>query len=99
MPKFKYIMVRAAVIDEYYEIEADSEAEALDICFDGNYGDPIKTEFVDWRDDEWQVADTEPIDPLYRMVKDYASKPDYFVNESGLKIDAITGDMYSKEIG
>jgi hypothetical protein len=33
------------------------------------------------------------------MVKDYASKPDYFVNESGLKIDAITGEMYSKEIG
>jgi hypothetical protein len=40
---------------------------------DGNYGDPIKTEFVDWRDDEWQVADTELIDPLYRMVKDYKS--------------------------
>jgi hypothetical protein len=99
MSKFKYIMVRAAVIDEYYEIEADSESEAVEIVMDGDYGDPIKTEFVDWRDDEWQVADTEPIDPLYRMVKDYASKPEYFINESGLKIDAITGEMYSKEIG
>ena len=73
MPKFKYIMVRAAVIDEYYEIEADSESEALEIAMDGNYGDPFKTEFVDWRDDEWQVADTEEIEPLYRMVKDYKS--------------------------
>jgi hypothetical protein len=71
MPKFKYIMVRAAVIDEYYEIEADSESEALDLVMDGDYGDPIKTEFVDWRDDEWQVADTEEIEPLYRMIKDY----------------------------
>jgi hypothetical protein len=99
MPSFKYIIVRAAVIDEYYEIEADSEQEAVEMAMDGDYGDPIKTEFVDWRDDEWQVADTEPIDPLYRMVKDYASKPEYFINESGLKIDAITGEMYSKEIG
>ena len=71
MPKFKYILVRAAVIDEYYEIEADSEEEALEVAMDGSYGDPIKTEFVDWRDDEWQVADTEPIEPLYRMIKDY----------------------------
>jgi len=99
MPKFKYIIVRAAVIDEYYEIEADSEQEAVEMAMDGDYGDPIKTEFVDWRDDEWQVADTEPIDPLYRMVKDYTLSPAYFVNESGLKIDVVTGDMYSKEIG
>jgi hypothetical protein len=73
MPKFKYVLVRAAVIDEYYEIEADSEEEALEVAMDGSYGDPIKTEFVDWRDDEWQVADTEEIEPLYRMIKDYKS--------------------------
>jgi hypothetical protein len=73
MPRFKYILVRAAVIDEYYEIEADSEAEALEIAYDGNYGDPVKTEFIDWRDDSYQVADVEEIEPLYRMVKDYKS--------------------------
>ena len=73
MPKFKYVMVRAAVIDEYYEIEADSEAEALEIAYDGNLGDPVKTEFVDWRDDSYQVVETEVIDPLYVMVKDYKS--------------------------
>ena len=73
MPRFKYILVRAAVIDEYYEIEADSESEALEIAYDGGYGDPVKTEFVDWRDDSYQVADVEEIEPLYRMVKDYKS--------------------------
>jgi hypothetical protein len=73
MPRFKYVLVRAAVIDEYYEIEADSEAEALEIAYDGNLGDPVKTEFVDWRDDSYQVVETEVIDPLYVMVKDYKS--------------------------
>ena len=71
MPKFKFTLVRAAVIDEYYEIEADSEEEAKSIAFDGNYGDPVRTEFVDWRDDEWTAVDCEDIEPLYRMVKDY----------------------------
>jgi len=71
VPKFKYILVRAAVIDEYYEVEADSEEEALSMAYDGNLGDPVKTEFIDWRDDEYQIADTEEIEPLYQMVKDY----------------------------
>lgn len=71
MPKFKFTLCRAAVIDEYYEIEADSEEEAKSIAFDGNYGDPVRTEFVDWRDDEWTAVDCEDIEPLYRMVKDY----------------------------
>jgi hypothetical protein len=71
MPKAIYTLVRAAVIDEYYEIEADSEEQALEIASDGNLPDPVKTEFIDWRDDEYQVADVEVIEPLYRMVKDY----------------------------
>ena len=71
MATHKYILVRAAVIDEYYEVEADSETEALEYAYDGNLGDPVRTEFVDWRDDEYQVAETEVIDPLYVMVKDY----------------------------
>ena len=71
MARYKFTMVRAAVIDEYYEIEADSEDEAREIAFDGGYGDPVRTEFVDWRDDEWSTVDCEENDPLYRMVKDY----------------------------
>ena len=74
MAKFKFTLCRAAVIDEYYEIEADSEEEALSLALDGNYGDPVRTEFVDWRDDEYQVCDEELIEPLYRMVKDYDPK-------------------------
>ena len=70
MPKFKFTLCRAAVIDEYYEIEADSEEEALSSALDGNYGDPVRTEFVDWRDDEFSAVDCEDIEPLYRMVKD-----------------------------
>lgn len=73
MPKFKFTLVRAAVIDEYYEIEADSEEEALSLALDGNYGDPVRTEFVDWRDDEFSAVDCEDLEPLYRMVKDYKS--------------------------
>ena len=73
MPKYKFTICRAAVIDEYYEIEADSEEEALSTAADGNYGDPVRTEFVDWRDDEFSAVDCEDIDPLYRMVKDYKS--------------------------
>ena len=73
MATHKFYLVRAAVIDEYYEVEADSESEALEIAYDGNLGDPYKTEFVDWRDDEYQVVESEVIDPLYVMVKDYKS--------------------------
>lgn len=71
MPRAIYTLVRAAVIDEYYEVEADSEEEALEVAYDGNLGDPVRTEFMDWRDDEYSVVETEVIEPLYRMVKDY----------------------------
>ena len=71
MPRAIYTLVRAAKIDEYYEIEADSEEEALKIAYDGELPDPVRTEFLDWADDEYMVADEELIEPLYRMVKDY----------------------------
>jgi hypothetical protein len=71
MAKFKFTLARSAVIEEYYEIEADSEEEAMNIAYDGCYGEPVRTEFVDWRDDEWTAVDCEVIEPLYKMVKDY----------------------------
>lgn len=71
MAKYKFTIVRAAIIDEYYEIEADSEEEAKAIAYDGNYGDPVRTEFIDWRDDEWNAVDCEDLEPLYQMVKGY----------------------------
>ena len=71
MARFKFTLCRAAVIDEYYEIEADSEAEALSVALEGGLGEPVRTEFVDWRDDEFSAVDCEDIEPLYRMVKEY----------------------------
>ena len=73
MATHKFILVRAARIDEYYEVEADSKEEALEIAYDGNLADPFKTEFIDWSDDEYAVVESEVIDPLYVMVKDYKS--------------------------
>ena len=73
MATHKYTLVRAAIIDEYYEVEANSETEALEIAYDGNLADPFKTEFRDWRDDQYEVVESEVIDPLYVMVKDYKS--------------------------
>lgn len=73
MPKMIVTLVRAAVIDEYYEVEVDSPEEALSLAYDGALPDPYRTEFVDWRDDEYQVADVQELDPLYVMVKDYKS--------------------------
>ena len=73
MATHKFTLVRAARIDEFYEIEADSESQALEIAYDGCLGEPIRTEFIDWHDDEYQVVDVEVIDPLYVMVKDYKS--------------------------
>jgi hypothetical protein len=71
MARFKFTVCRAAVIDEYYEIEADSEEEALSIAYDGNLGEPVRTEFVDWRDDEYSAVDCEETCKLYNMVKEY----------------------------
>ena len=74
MPKAIYTLVRAAGVGEYYEVEADSPEQALEIAYDGALPDPYRTEFIDWRDDEYQIADEELIEPLYRMVKDYDPK-------------------------
>ena len=73
MPKMIVTLCRAAVIDAYYELEVDSEEEALVIAYDGGLGDPVRTEFIDWRDDEYQIVNVEQQDPLYVMVKDYKS--------------------------
>jgi hypothetical protein len=93
MAKFKFILVRAAVIDEHYEIEADSPEEALEMAYDGNLPDPFHTEFIDWRDDEYQIADTEVIEPLYRMVKDYRN-PKYQLTEEEKDLIVKAGPVF-----
>lgn len=70
MPKYRYEITRRSIICETYWVEADSEEEALEICQNGSAEDP-QLEFIDWYDDNYEVEDTECIDPLYRMVKDH----------------------------
>jgi hypothetical protein len=70
MPKFKFQISRRSITLETYWIEADSEEEALQICYDGDTPDPV-LEFIDWMDHSYEVDDVECIDPLYKMVKDY----------------------------
>lgn len=72
MPKYRYEITRRSITCETYWIEADSEDEAIEKIQNGDYEDP-QLEFIDWYDDNYQVEDTECIDPLYRMVKEHKS--------------------------
>lgn len=70
MPKYRYQVSRRSIVLETYFVEADTEEEALQICYDGDVPEPC-LEFIDWVDDQYEVDDKECIDPLYKMVKDY----------------------------
>jgi len=72
MAKFKFTVSRRSITLESYEIEADTEEEALAAAYNGETGDPT-LEFVDWYDDEYEVDDTEEIEPLYELVKAYGA--------------------------
>ena len=67
----RFTMWRNAIIAETYIVEAESEEEARDKLFNGEV-DPIDTEWIDWHGDNFEVEHVEELDPLYRMVKDYA---------------------------
>lgn len=69
----KYTFWRNAIIAETYVVEAKDEEEARTMLWNGEYGDPIQEEFIDWASDDFELEDWEEIDPLYRMVKDYKS--------------------------
>jgi hypothetical protein len=75
MKKFKFLMSRTSLIEESWWVEADTEEEARELGFDGEVdnGDPDRREWIEYYDDEWSIDETECIDPLYRMVKDYKS--------------------------
>jgi hypothetical protein len=73
MKKFKFLMSRTSLIEESYWVEADSEDEAQQLGFDGEIDnkEPDYRKWIDYHDYEWSIDETECIDPLYRMVKDY----------------------------
>ena len=67
----KFTFWRNAIIAETYEVVADSEEEARELLMSGAH-DPVHTEWVDWYTDQFEIDLVEELDPLYRMVKDYA---------------------------
>jgi hypothetical protein len=71
MAAYQFTFSRRAIINEVYKIEANSEDEAREMLSQGWYGDPVSTEYCEWYDHDWDLDDTECIDPLVRMVKEY----------------------------
>ncbi len=69
----KFTFWRNAIIAETYVVEANSEEEAREMLWNGDYGDPVASEYVDWASDDFELDGYEELDPLYRMVKDYKS--------------------------
>ncbi len=67
----KFTFWRNSIVSETYVIEAESEEEARNMLWEGDYGDPIKEEWIDWASDDFELDGVEELDPLYRMVKDY----------------------------
>lgn len=68
----RYTFWRNAIVAETYVFEADSEEAAREMLYNGEAGDPVHTEWIDWATSDFELEDQEELDPLYRMVKDYA---------------------------
>jgi hypothetical protein len=68
----KFTYWRNAIICEVYQVEAETEDEAIQQLMDGCH-DPVDTEWVDWATGQYEFEAVEELDPLYRMVKDYKS--------------------------
>lgn len=74
MATYKFTFSRRAIINEVYEIEANTEEEARDMLDQGWYGDPVDTDYLEWYDDNFELDDTECLDPLVNMIKNYEEK-------------------------
>jgi hypothetical protein len=70
MAAYKFTISRRSIYIETYEVEADSEAEALEICYDGEASD-MGMDWVDWYDDRYEVDERITIDPLIKMLEDH----------------------------
>lgn len=72
---FRYTLYRRSIISEAFYVDANSEAEALQIAnesFDNLV--TANQEWIDWYDTEYQIDeafDPEPLDPLYKMIKEH----------------------------
>ena len=70
----KFTFWRNTIVCEYHEVEAETEEQARDMMYD--IGDPVRTEWIDWATDGFELEHVEELDPLYRMVKDYQMSED-----------------------
>jgi IMP cyclohydrolase len=70
-----YTFHRRAIIEEQYEVEAESEEQAVEMMFNGEYGDPVYTEFVDWDDDGWEVTGRQEVEQLTKFIKSRDETP------------------------
>lgn len=69
---YKFTFGRRGIYWETWTVEADSAEEALDLVSDGS-GDMCdykELEFIDYYDDDYELQDSEIIDPLYKMIAD-----------------------------
>jgi hypothetical protein len=66
----RFTFWRNAIISETYIVEAETEEAAREMLRDGSI-DVFSEEWMDWATDDFELEDTEELDPLYRMVKEY----------------------------
>jgi hypothetical protein len=69
MPK-RFTYWRNAIVCEVYQVEAESEEEAIELLRNGCC-DPVETEWVDWASGSYELEEVKELDPLYRMIKDH----------------------------
>ena len=66
----RFTFWRNAIVAETYIVEAESEEVAREMLFNGEV-EVFSSEWIDWDSRNFELEDTEELDPLYRMVKDY----------------------------
>jgi hypothetical protein len=66
----KFTFWRNSIVAETYVFEAESEEQAREMLMNGEV-EVFSEEFIDWATDQFELEDTEELEPLYRMVKDY----------------------------
>lgn len=67
----KFTFWRNAIIAETYVVEAATESEARELVMSA---DPVRTEWMDWHSDQFELEEIEIIEPLYAMVKNYKER-------------------------
>ena len=72
---YKFTFFRKSIIEEVFEVEADTLEEAEEIMYgSGSYPDPVRSEWVDWYGQEFSTDEDfppEPLCPLHRMIKEH----------------------------